>query len=444
MARVLTARVRRGAASEAGVGVPTALFVALVVFSLGATWTQLGIHDVNLSTHERSREQALNAAEAGVNAAMSKLTLDAGYAGGSGTLAGGTGEYEIAVEPIATADPSDLRRKIVATGYVPGRTDPSPVVRRLEAEVDLETTDGFDYGLFAGAGALSGSNHMSVKGDVYSRDGITLQNNSDVSGDVITPAWVTTQGNTLIGGDVRAGGDVTLDNSSTTVQGSVFSGGAVVVNAHVMSDVQAAGSITVGTGGAVDGSLAPQSPPPAARVEPMPQFTWDPSNYTPPPSTWPSAESFHADWAASAAAGLPVNGHHRIEATGALALDQKWKMDADVTVVSDGPVTLSREVTNAGTSMLQLVVISLSEAGIEVTNSVTIPDSIRVLLFAPNGPVVFRNLKDFTGAVYGESIQVDQNFTLTSARPDVPGFTWGTSGDVHHRVVVRVLREVAA
>lgn len=444
MARLLsvtpTAIVRR-AAGEQGVGVPTAIFVALIVFGLGATWAQLGIHDVQLSSHERSREQSLNAAEAGVNEAMSVLTTDLGYTGGSGSLPGGGGEYDTTVETIDTGDPTEVRRKIVATGYAPDRTAPQST-RRLETEVDLENIDGFDFGLFAGAGTINGANHMTVNGDIYSTDGIALENNSDVQGDVVTPSWVTTENHSLITGDIRAGGNVTLENSTTTVQGSVFSGADVYVNAHVLRNVQAAGTITLGTSGQVDGNQAPGSPPPPVRTEYLPTFTWDASNYSPTPSTWSTTGDFYADWVADADADVPYAGHHRINDTALLTLDKKWKMDADVTVVSDGKINLSREVTNAGTSTLDLVIISFSESGIELSGAVTIPDSIRVLLFAPNGPVVFTNLKHFNGAVYGESITVDQNFTLSWALPDAPGFSWTSASDVHHRVIVRVLREV--
>lgn len=434
--------VGEGLADERGVGVPTALFVALTVFALGATWAQLGIHDIQLSSHERSREQAVNAAEAGVNAAMSALTTDADYPGGTGTLPGGVGEWDVTVEPIVTGDPADLRRLITSTGYAPNRTIANPQTRTLEAEVDLARSDGFEFGLFAGNGTITGANRTTVNGDVYSTDGITLANNTDIQGDVVTPSFVTTTNNSLIAGDIRAGTDVTLENSKTTIQGSVYSGGNVSVNGHVLRNVQAAGTITMGVAGQVDGVTAPQSPPPPVRVERLPTFTWDPNNYSPPPSTWSSSSAFMTNWSSKAIAGLPFNGHHKINSTGALDLDKKWKMDADVTIVTDGPVDLSKEIVNTTTSTLDLVVITTSTSGIVLSGAVTIPDSIRVLLFAPNGPVVFANLKHFSGAVYGESITVDQNFTLTWARPDAPGFTWTSATDVHYRVIVRVLREV--
>lgn len=428
---------------ERGVGVPTALVVTVVVFVLGATWAGLSVHSTERSTYERSEEQALDVAEAAVHQAMSALTLSPFYAGTSGSLPGRVGDYEVLVTAVNPADPTDLRRVITATGWSPSRSAEHPVARRLQADVELETIDGFDYALFAAPGDLRGANHLTVVGDVYSRSSITFRNNTNVQGDVVTPGSVSTSNNSVISGDIRAGGNVTLENAMTTVQGSVFSGGDVYVNARVEGDVQAKGTVTLGPAGWVGGAIAPQSAPPPVRVEGLPTFTWDPANYTPAPTTWASASAFYDAWRTATLSGQPFNGHHRITDTAPVNLDRKWKMSQDVTIVSDGPLTLSREISNAGSSTLTLVVISFSTSGITVTNDVTIPNSIRVLLFAPNGPVRFLNLKNFTGAVFGQSIQVDQNFTLTLTKLNPPGFTWGTASDVHYRVILRTLREVA-
>lgn len=437
MARTCPGRMNR----ERGAGIPTALMVTVTVFLLGATWTRISVHEAERSTYERSDEQAFDAAEAGINAAMAALTTDGSFGGGSGILPERSGEWQTSVAPVNTGDPDDLRRRITATGWGPDQTDSRTVERTLEAEVELESIDGFDFALFAGAGDIQGDNHMTVIGDVYARDGITLKNNSEVQGDVISPAHVTTQGNTLITGDVRAGGDVTLDNNTTTVQGSVFSGGNVTVNARVVGDVQAGGTVSVSQQGQVDGNIAEYATPPPIREESLPTFTWDPANYSPAPTTWGTASEFYNDWSTNATLGLPYSGHHKIDDTVGLTLDKKWKIDANTTVVSDGKIHLTREVVAGSTETMDLVIISTSEEGIEISNNVTMPNNIHVLLFAPNGPVSFKNLKHFAGAVYGESVDADQNFTLTWVLPDVPGLDWSLTSDVHYRVILRVLRE---
>lgn len=435
---------RRAAADERGVGLPTAMFTALTVFALGAVWSQVGVHSVERSVYDRSREQSVDAAEAGVNMAMSQLTLDPDYSGGSGTLNDSTGEYEVTVEPVDPSNPDDMRRRIVSTGYAPDRADHHRIAeRRLEAQVDLEKATGFEYALFAGGGTVGGANHMTVSGDVYGQTGVHLTNNADVNGSIVSPGDVTTANNSLIAGDIRSDGNVTLENPATTVQGSVYAGGSISVNAQVRGDAQAGSTITVTNTGNVQGDVAPDSPPPPVVQEQLPTFTWDPANYDPAPTTWSSASDWQADFHAKAIAGTPYSGHHKINSTGAIALDKRWKIGDDTTIVTDGSVTLSRDVTNTAGATVDLVIVSFSTSGITFENNVTFPSNVRVLLFAPNGPVTFKNLKHFTGTVYSQSIQLDQNFTLTHSKLEPPGFSFDTATAVQYQVILRVLREVS-
>ena len=85
---------------ERGVSLVTALVITLAVFAIGGVWTGLAVHQYSQSARERQREQARNAAEAGANQAMSRLSADAGYTGSAlAVLARGTGEYEVTVGP---------------------------------------------------------------------------------------------------------------------------------------------------------------------------------------------------------------------------------------------------------------------------------------------------------------------------------------------------------
>ena len=99
-------------ADERGASIVTALMVALVVFALGSLWTGVGVHQTSISAHQRKDEQALHAAEAGVNAAISALAGNLHYAGTTGAvpLADGTGEYEVTVAPVDPTNPNDPDR----------------------------------------------------------------------------------------------------------------------------------------------------------------------------------------------------------------------------------------------------------------------------------------------------------------------------------------------
>jgi hypothetical protein len=234
------------------------------------------------------------------------------------------------------------------------------------------------------------------------------------------------------------------------VLGNVYSGGNVTLTGRVRGNVQAAGTI-VGTG-TVDGSRAQYSPPPPVQAQAVPTFTWDATVYPAdqnlaghPPTTDLTPAQFQQLWADNKNA---FRGHYRVRCSPCadpLTLDAKWAMTGDVTIVSDAPVTMSREMDNgAGGAALTLTVASLAAASpaILLSNSISPPDSIKVALFAPNGSVSFQNRKDFSGAVYAASMSLEQQFTLTYVPVVVEGFTWDLASSSHFVIQSRVFREV--
>ncbi len=438
--------VRRRARDERGVGIVTALMMATIVFVIGATWTSVGTHQVEHSALTRSREQALHAAEAGIDFAMSRLAGDLHYAGTSSPvpLGDGTGEYEITVTPLDPNDPDDLDRYIVAKGYAPSKASMQRGARQIEQQVLLDPTDGFAYALFASPGGITGRNHANITGDVYSAADVFLDQNSNVFGDIVSGGVVTTSNNNLVSGMIHSLGDADLQNSQTNVQGSVYSGGNVAVGAQVDGDVQAAGSITIDSNASVGGTVAPNSPPPDPPSLTQPTFTWDPDNYD-SSSTWTSASGFMTHWESNRDA---FDGVHRVEggdsSSNKITFDQKTTLTGDTTIVADGPITLSRDIANgtSGDVTLALVSNSSRDPAISFTNNVSLPSSIKILLFAPDGVIDFSQLKDFHGVVYGHEIRLSQNYTLDYDPPDVPGFDWDGSAAVHYFVQVRTFREV--
>lgn len=439
---------------ERGAGIVTALMITLIVFALGATWTQIATHQVEASSFERYREQALNSAEAGVNQAISTLAAQYDWPGTTGPVAlpDGTGEYEIEVTPVDPNDPDDLDRYIVARAYSPSKGAPRVATRQVEQQVALDPTDGFTHALFASPGGIVGQNNSTITGDVYSASDITLAQSAKVFGDLTAAGNITTLNNSTVGGKIWAGKAATIDNSQTTVEGDVWSGSnageGVALTGTVLGDVQTGG--TLSGGGTVNGTVSENNPPPAPPTLDQPTFTWDPSNY-PSATSWTSASNFMSHWRDSDNDGIDeyeLSGHHRVaggdSASNKITLDKKWTMTGDVTIAADGPITLARDIVNGTSDELVLTIISFSdrEPAIEFTNNVTIPADIKILLFAPNGLIDFSQLKDFHGVVYGESINLSQQFTLAYDPPQVPGFTWGASSATHFDVDVSVFREV--
>jgi cytoskeletal protein CcmA (bactofilin family) len=429
-------------ASEDGMAIVLSMSVAFVVFTLGAVWIGIGTHQVTITGRDKLRDQARHAAEAGINAAMSGLSANAGFTGFGVTSITG-GQFEVTVLPVSV-DPDDPRRYIVARGYAPTKLHPRRVARRLEQQVEVIPTDGFRYALFTSPGGVTGANRMTVNGDIYANGNLLLSSNATVSGSVTALGSITTSNNSTFAGDLHAATDVTLNNSFTTVMGNVYAGGNVTMTGQVKGNVQAGGTIL---GGTVDGSRAQNSPPAPPLPLTLPTFTWDPANYG-AVWYWASPSAFQTYWSANRSG---FSGAHRVSCpapcTTAINLGLKWTVTGDTTIVADGPVALSSDILNATGSDVSLTIVSTaSDVGttptVTMSNNVTLPDDVKVIFYVPNGTVAFRNLKHFTGAVYASSILLDQQFTLTFKPVTLPGFDFGLTSSSHFFIQAGVFKEV--
>ncbi|MEW6473247.1 MAG: hypothetical protein AB1679_13330 [Actinomycetota bacterium] len=447
MARLLS-RLRRRSASESGMAMVLSMSVAFVVFTLGAVWIGLGTHQVTATGREKLRDQARNVAEAGLNAAMSRLSADASVTGISLSAING-GEFEVSIihDPL---DPNDGRRYIISRGYAPTKAHPNRVARRLEQQVELVPTDGFRYALFSYPGGITGANQMTVNGDVYATGDLTLANNSTVSGSVSALGSVTTSNNTTILGNVHAANDVTLHNSQTAVLGDVYAGGDVVMTGHVKGNVQAGGTIS---GGTVDGSRSQNSPPPPPAAQTLPEFDWTKASAAFPATSvwnWSSAALFQTYWSTNRNA---FSGAHRIACAptcGMIDFGSRWTLNGDTTIYSDGPISLSKDIANGradGATVTLTIVSDATDSGstpaVSMSNNVTLPDNIKVVFFAKNGTVKFTQLKHFTGTVYAKSIALSQQFTLTFRPVSPPGFSFGLTSSSHYAVTAGAFKEVS-
>jgi hypothetical protein len=436
--------LRRLHRDEQGVTLVAAILVAVAVFSVAGVMTAVASHSIDGSANDRRREQALNAADAGVNLAMSHLAADPSYTGAAtADLNDHTGQYEMTVTPVDPNNPTDTRRYIVSKGYAPSKTAIRRVARRLEQQVDLVPTDGFRYALFASPGSITTANNMTVTGDVYSQTNFVVASSANIFGSVTSLGSVTTNNNDMIGGNVTAAGNITLNDSGTTVLGNAYSNGNVSMTGCVKGIVQAAGTITGTPPPACPHNWTPSSPPIPPKQQSPPTFTWDPANY-PTSTTWATVSSFQTYWNNNKAA---FTGAHRITCTApcsTITLDKKWTMTGDVTIVSDGPISLSADIANGTSAPVTLSIISLSSASpaLMMSNNITLPTDVHILMFAPNGTGQFNNQKHFSGAVYARSLSIDQQFTLNFTPISIPGVNWDTASGSHFQIQARDYKEV--
>jgi hypothetical protein len=178
----------------------------------------------------------------------------------------------------------------------------------------------------------------------------------------------------------------------------------------------------------------------------LPTFTWDPANY-PSSTTWNTPEEFRAHWLANRDG---FTGHHRVlcpsPCSSVVSLDEKWTMTGDVTIASDAPVAMSRQIANVAGAPVTLTAVSFSTASpaIGLSNNLTLPADVRLVLFARDGTVQFTNRHRLTGAVYAKAVEIDQQFSLTYAPVSVPGFRWDLSSAGQLRIEHDAFTEVAA
>jgi hypothetical protein len=187
------------------------------------------------------------------------------------------------------------------------------------------------------------------------------------------------------------------------------------------------------------------SPPVPPTAEALPTFTWNPANYA-SSLTWASPAAFNLNWSLHR---LAFSGVHKVTCASpcvsTVLLNAATTLSGDTTIITDSPVTIDAGVTNSTGGTINLTIISTSSTSPAVyfTNNVsTLANSIHVLLYANNGPIQFRNVKNFSGSVYGKSIILDQQFTLTWTATSAPGFTWAVAAGGHSVVVTRDFKEV--
>jgi Tfp pilus assembly protein PilX len=429
MARLLTRR--RG---EEGASLVMALAITLTVFILGGVWLRSADHQSSASVRDRDRQRAVDAANAGLVVAASKLAASAAYSGTPvTTFAGGAAQYEVTVAVDST---NALRRIIAATGYAPSKTAATRTKRTMVQVVELQPSSPLPYTLFA-IGSVNSSSSSSVAGNVYAAGSVNLGNADRVTGGVDALGSLTIGSNRHIVGDVRANGSISI-SPSADVTGSVYAGGSISVanSATVTQTAQAASAISGCD--RVFGACLPWSAPPVLAVQPLPTFTWSASDDS-EVQTW-TATAFKA-WIALQPT---VSGVHYV--TGSLdVLPNKLRLGGDLTIVVTGSVNGPKTIENATSHDLDLRLISSTGGSYNFPTNLTIASSIHSLIYT-TGSISFGNSTMLSGAVYtGGSVNVGANSTITRVDVDTTGFSGGAaSNGITYSLRNISTREVAA
>jgi Tfp pilus assembly protein PilX len=384
-------KVSDGRLRDRGSALVMAAIVSVVVFALAAVLLSFANHQSTASNNDRQRQQAIDAASAGLVRADSALTKHGmPAASGSVTLPGSSATYNVTVRnPNIVGEP--FRRIITSVG------SSSNSVRTMEQEIEL-TPVGFTYGVFADD--LTSGPTWHVTGDLYTNGNLTFPNSTK-----------NLTGNFYVRGFI--------DTAKADVTGSLYANGYV--------KVQGVANIA-GINGTINGSCTVSASFKPCLTEPpvpdqhLPEFKFVAANYLPVVPTYPTGPSI---------AG--TEGVYYV--TGDVSLGN-LVLTGDLTIVAEGNIAMPGSVKKASAvgASVQLTVISVCSPAVPCTNgskgTITAANnftySVPVLLYT-KGLFEAKNSSDYLGVLYAGSLYAHANITVAYAAVKAPGFDWSNA-----------------
>lgn len=449
-------RASRLEREQAGIAMVTTILVVFVMSLLAVGMLEVSYRSSTATAHNRSWGQAVHVAESGVHEAIAYLQQSQGVVPAgtvSGTTADGSYQYRILALPRHTY-------QIDATGTV-GTTASLKGSRRLR--ILMAPPSSFQYALFSLSDVTTKNNNL-VCGDVWANTYVVVYQGDSVvpgsddncpdgstGGGSVTAAtgYVQLQSNSRVAGDVWSGGNDASSKAIALANGASIGGNAKASSStpacaddpmHAQYAVSNGGSVsgtitTWGTisGGGSSGTQYPLTCSDASATKTIPVFSFNPANY---PAATLHEYTFPADYAAFnsylAANKNNLSGTLYIQggdATTPVDLGGA-QVGGDLTIVATAaPIDASQGIGSvAGNTSDKLVVLASyytapptscstnggnpGDCAIGFKNDFQPGDNTAVLLYAPNGPIAFKNSAEFHGAMYGNNIQVKNNMTV--------------------------------
>ena len=447
---------------EQGVALVTAIMVGFVASMFISTMMYVAFHNQTSSAKNRSWGQALHVAESGVHQAIAYLQNSSGVVPSTtqtGTTNEGTYQYRVVAQ-------TRNRYQIDAVGSV-GTASSTMATRRLR--VTMAPPISFRYALFSLSDVTTKNNNV-VCGDiwantyveVYNGDSVLSSTNSDCptgsSGNgAVTAAtsYISMSNNSKIEGDAWSGG---YDSSGYGINMSngASVGGNAMASSTLCTTAATNPNYKIGSSGSVGGTATAWGTITASvtgarttkctdapGTKTVPPFVFNTANY---PAGTVHQYTFPADYTAFntyiAANKTNLSGVFYIVGGGAsYPIDLNGTtVSGDLTVYAKASPTASPiDMTTTGMgstgSTDKIVVLATefaapasscttnggnpSDCAIGFKNNFSMPSSLSggsntaVLLYAPYGPIAFKNSADFHGAVFANNIQVKNNMNVT-------------------------------
>lgn len=432
------------AADDTGSALIVVVLVSMLMMSLLVLVLKGQDQANTTSVRDSNYDLALSVAESGVQAAMARLQgvlSDQDPANDQlPAFQGSTpqGPYTVSVTRTTTS-------LVIESRGASGGIDTTK--RERVVRVTMDPPMAIRYAIYSNT-SVDTKNNDHVEGDVWANDSVSIDSNDTVEGSITSAtSWIDLGTGARVTGDVWSGGyspslfsvrlgdaevegdvkaSVTAPSDPTTCGGEPATSYRVVNDGAIGGDLRTWG-VKAGSG-SLGGMYSPATCSDAAIPQPMPTFTWNPSNYDAAGlRTFTSVAAFNV-WLAGNITNLrgtlriddPYGSQaNRIDLTGAT-------ITGDTTIVTNAPVYTGGVQDAVGQKVF--VVVSTyepptgsacdvnhdgSECAIHVKNSFEPSCRTAALLFASRGPVAVKNNSDSCGAVYGDSVLIKNGQRLT-------------------------------
>ena len=351
-----------------------AMIMTVLIIMIGALLAAIILTQGSTTDRHSARganwNQALQTADAGVERATALLQAGNGAVPAPFTDHTADGDYDVTVTYLGRH-----RYQIdnaARVGSVQGLASERTV------RVILGPPKSFKYALFS-LSSVDTKNNDIVNGDIWANDEVTVDQNDVVNGSVTSATkYVTMRNGSRITGDVQTGG---YNSAGYAVEGRVIDGNVKASSTspdcvddpgHGNYRVDASsigGKLTTWSSfaaGQPDGSkVFTRTCTAAPATKAIPEFTYNPANYTPAPLEFASTSAFqtYVNAHKNSMSGTfrvygPTNdGNQYVDITGI-------RVAGDLTIVANGPITAdqgSADVTALNNDDKLMVLVSYYE-----------------------------------------------------------------------------------
>jgi hypothetical protein len=419
--------------SEDGIAMIMTVIIVMVAAMLAAVILQQGNNTERNSGRGANWNEALQTAEGGVEHAIAAIKAANGAVA---PFSGATndGSYTVTVTSLGRS-----RYRIDSVGT---SGSGAGLVSQRHVRVVMGPPRSFLFALFS-LTDIDTKNNDHVVGDIWANGNVTVNLNDTVDGSVTAATgFLSMLNGSRINGDAKTGG---YDSSGVAMSITTVTGNATAASTSPNCVDDAGHSKYKITGGTVGGlaktwgsvtsnagSTQTHVCTAAPATKTIPTFTYTPANYNPAPLTFATPALFNTYVNAHK---LDMKGTFYVEGGGQNdPVDITGiKVSADLTIIAtQAPITADQgnaDVTAANNNDKVMVLVSYyqppqnvacasnggnpGDCAIGIKNGFIVGNNTATLVWAPNGPVAFKNNADFFGAVYANNIVMKNNQTTT-------------------------------